>query len=206
MTARLISLLIGYAFGSFLTADAAVRKLEHKSVFEVGTGNPGMANVMRQFGFKAGAIVLGGDLLKTILAVLVCSLLFGHSAGRIVILYTVLGCTAGHNWPAWHHFSGGKGVAVTCMGIFLYLPLWGLLADIAGMLLVFSTGYLPLGAVLITGLYTVFAFAFAGREAGLLALLLALIMLQRHFPGVIGSLKGTEPKNAQLFRRSPKTK
>lgn len=201
MAERFISLLIGYGSGCFLTADIVVKRKEKKSVFEVGTGNPGMANVMKQFGFRAGAMVLGGDLLKTVIAVLTAYLLFGHAAGRIIILYAVLGCTIGHNWPAWHHFSGGKGVSVTCMGIFLYLPGWGLLADIAGMLVVFSTGYLPLGAVVITALYTVFAFAFAGAEAGVLALVLALIMLQRHWPGVIGSIRGTEPKNAQLFKR-----
>lgn len=200
MAEKLLSLLIGYAFGNILTADLVVRKETGKNVFQVGSGNPGMANVMRQFGFKAGALVLSGDLLKTIFAVLVTMLVF-KGKGHILILYTVLGVTVGHNWPIWHRFKGGKGVSTTCMGIFLYSPLLGLIADAAGMLVVFSTGYLPVGAVVITTLYTVLIFLFDSTEAGILAMVLAAIMFDRHFPGLVKVAKGQEKKNAQYFKR-----
>lgn len=42
----IFSLLLGYAFGNILTAEIVIRKALGKTVFEVGTGNPGMANVM----------------------------------------------------------------------------------------------------------------------------------------------------------------
>ena len=42
---QFFSLLIGYAFGCFLTADVVCRRLAGKPVFQVGVGNPGMANV-----------------------------------------------------------------------------------------------------------------------------------------------------------------
>lgn len=200
MTEKLLSLLIGYAFGNILTADLVVRKKTGRNVFEVGSGNPGMANVMRQFGFKAGALVLSGDLIKTILAVLVTMLLF-KGKGHILLLYTALGVTAGHNWPVWHRFRGGKGVATTCLGIFLYSPLLGLTADAVGMLVVFSTGYLPVGAVVITTLYTVLIFLFDSTEAGILALVLAVIMFDRHFDGLVKVVKGEEQKNAQYFKK-----
>ena len=202
MAAKLISLLIGYLFGTILTADLVVRKKTGKNVFEVGSGNPGMANVMRQFGFKAGALVLSGDLLKTIAAVLVTMLLFPKGA-PVLRLYAVLGCTVGHNWPLWHRFRGGKGVATTCMGIFLYAPLLGLISDAVGMLVVFSSGYLP---VVITTLFAVLTFLFNGSEAGVLALVLAAIMFDRHLPGLIRVAKGEEKRNAQYFKkRSGKT-
>ena len=200
MLEKIISLLIGYAFGNILTADLVVRKKTGRNVFEVGSGNPGMANVMRQFGFKAGALVLSGDLLKTIFAVLVTMLVF-QGKGHILLLYTVLGCTVGHNWPIWHRFKGGKGVATTCMGIFLYSPVLGLIADAVGMLVVFSTGYLPVGAVVITTLYTILIFIFDSAEAGVLARVLAAIMFDRHFPGLVKVARGEEKRNAQYFRR-----
>ena len=200
MTEKLLSLLIGYAFGNILTADLVVRKKTGRNVFEVGSGNPGMANVMRQFGFKAGALVLSGDLIKTILAVLVTMLLF-KGKGHILHLYTALGVTAGHNWPVWHRVRGGKGVATTCLGIFLYSPLLGLIADAVGMLGVFSTGYLPVGAVGITTRYTVLVFLFDSTEAGILALVLAVIMFDRHFDGLVKVVKGEEQKNAQYFKK-----
>ncbi len=169
-----------------------------------------MANVMRIFGFKTGAAVLAGDLIKTVAAGLICCLLFGRSSvlpsgkplGQPAVLWAGLGATLGHNWPVWRRLKGGKGVAVTCMTIFLFSPLWGLVSDVAGMLVVFRTGYLPLGAVVITTLFTVFAGIFYGMEAFIPALVLALIMLSRHYPGLIRSFRGTEEKNAQYLKKN----
>lgn len=42
----ILSLVIGYLFGNFLTAEAVSYKYLGKSIQSVGTGNPGMANVM----------------------------------------------------------------------------------------------------------------------------------------------------------------
>ncbi len=210
MGEKALCLLIGYLFGCILTAELIVKHKTGKSVSEFGTGNPGMANVMRIFGFKTGAAVLAGDLIKTVAAVLICCLLFGRSSvlpsgkplGQHAVLWAGLGATLGHNWPVWRRLKGGKGVAVTCMTIFLFSPLWGLVSDVAGMLVVFRTGYLPLGAVVITTLFTVFAGIFYGMEAFIPALVLALIMLSRHYPGLIRSFKGIEEKNAQYLKKN----
>ena len=121
--------------------------------------------------------------------------------GQLAVLWAGLGAALGHNWPFWRRFRGGKGVAVTCLAIFLFSPVWGLVSDIAGMLVVFITGYLPLGAVVIVVLFTVFALLFHGTQAALLALVLALIMISRHWPGLIRVLHGTEERNAQLLKR-----
>ncbi len=64
---RLISLLIGYVFGNFLMADVVAKKYTGKKASEIGSGNPGMANVMAQCGFGAGLLVLAGDLAKTVI-------------------------------------------------------------------------------------------------------------------------------------------
>ena len=210
MGEKALCLLIGYLFGCILTAELIVKHKTGKSVSEFGTGNPGMANVMRIFGFKTGAAVLAGDLIKTVAAVLICCLLFGRSSvlpsgkplGQPAVLWAGLGATLGHNWPVWRRLKGGKGVAVTCMTIFLFSPLWGLVSDVAGMLVVFRTGYLPLGAVVITTLFTVFSGIFYGMEAFIPALVLALIMLSRHYPGLIRSFRGTEEKNAQYLKKN----
>ncbi len=203
ITEKIAAVAIGYLIGSCLTAEIVVRLKTGRSVFEYGSKNPGMANVMRVFGFWPGILVLAGDLLKTALAVFLVTRLF-PDGDRILILYTGLGTVLGHNWPFWHHFSGGKGVSSTCLAIFLFSPLWGLIADAAGMFVVLFTGYLPVGAVVITGIFAVAAFAFYGIEAGLLASLLALIMFQRHFSGLKRVIRGEERRNAQFFKRKKK--
>ena len=154
----------------------------------------------RVFGFRAGIAVLAGDLLKTAAAALLSCFLFPEQ-GQILVLYAGLGAVTGHNWPLWNRLKGGKGVSVSCMAIFLYSPLWGLIANAAGMLVVLFTGYLPLGAVVITTLYAIFAILFLGKEAAVLSAILAAIMFQRHFQGLVRMVRGEERRNAQLFRK-----
>ncbi len=209
---RTASLFIGYLFGCFLTGAVVVRLKTSRSVSEFGTGNPGMANVTSVFGLKTGLLVLAGDLLKTILACGLSLSLFGGdllkepllSIGQISALWAGLGTVLGHNWPFWRKFSGGKGVAVTCMAIFLFSPLWGFLADIAGLIVVLLTGFLPLGAVVITMVFTLLGFLFFSKEAALLAVILMVIMFSRHIKGLIRVVQGKEERHAQYLKRGQK--
>lgn len=149
LVARLACILLGYLFGSFLTAEVVARVVSGKSARQLGTGNPGMANIMAQLGKGAGLLTLAGDTLKTVAA---CGAAYYATApliGQASILYAGLGAVLGHNYPAWARFRGGKGVAVTCTWLVLYLPFWGTLCCIAGGALVLWLGYLPLGAVVI---------------------------------------------------------
>mgnify|MGYP001060355843 CR=1 FL=1 len=68
LAARLACILLGYLFGSFLTAEVVARVVSGKSARQLGTGNPGMANIMAQLGKGAGLLTLAGDTLKTVAA------------------------------------------------------------------------------------------------------------------------------------------
>ncbi len=122
---------IGYLFGNFITAEFVGRIFYHKSLFEHGSGNPGMNNTSKVLGKKAAAIVLLGDIFKTILAVLVCRWLF-PAQGNLANLYAGAGTMLGHCFPFWHHFEGGKGVAVLCAAYILYAPVYGIIALACG--------------------------------------------------------------------------
>ena len=150
MRRALICLAVGYGCGCFLSAAFAGRR-RGVSIFQVGSGNPGMANAMRCFGFGTGMAVLAGDILKTVAAWLVTALLFGRTAA--VAGFTALGAVLGHNFPFWHRFKGGKGVAVTCSGVVLMLPGWGFAALLAGAAAVILTHYLCVGAVVIPAVF-----------------------------------------------------
>ena len=62
---RGLCLLAGYLFGGFLTAEVVARCTAGVSARDIGTGNPGMANIATHLGKKAGLLVLAGDVLKT---------------------------------------------------------------------------------------------------------------------------------------------
>lgn len=200
----LLPLLTGYLFGSILTAELVSRLSTGQSVFSIGTGNPGMANVMAVIGKKEGFLVLAGDILKTGAALAAVWLLFlrgrlSPSSGWPLLeepaLLAGLGVLLGHNWPAWHRFHGGKGVTVTCAWLILALPGWGAAACLAGGAVTLLTGYLPLGAVLIGALGALAGFAAAGPRTGLFFTAAALIMLSRHIHGLKRIAAGTEPRH-----------
>lgn len=164
-----ICLIIGYAFGSFLTA-AAVARRRGMSIFKAGSGNPGMANAMRLFGFGPGMAVLAGDILKTVAAWIVTGLMFGWSSA--VTALTTVGAVLGHDFPFWHRFRGGKGVAVMCSGIVLMAPGWGFGALAAGAAVVILSHYLCLGAVAIPTLYIAPAWHFGSAVSGVCVMVL----------------------------------
>lgn len=195
---RIACLIIGYVFGCFLTGELVVRRRTGKGAAQLGTGNPGMANVTHELGLRWGLLVLLGDILKTVSACLVCGVFFGNSLGRITLLWAGLGTVLGHNFPAWMGFHGGKGVAVTCAGIILFSPLWGTLSCLVGLGVTLAAGWLPLGAVTIPTLFLLLAFLFHDGEAVGIALVLAILMVSRHYHGLGRITRGEEPRK---FRR-----
>ena len=193
MLQRLLCLLVGYLCGCFLTAELVARARTGKSAAALGTGNPGMANLAHELGKGWGAVVLAGDIAKTALAFGLCRALF-PALGGLSGLWAGLGAVLGHNFPFWRGFRGGKGVAVTCAALILFSPLWGTAACLSGLAVTLLSGWLPLGAVVIPALFVPPAFLCRGREAGLLALILALIMLSRHIRGLGRILRGEEER------------
>ena len=194
MLSRILSVLIGYCFGCFLTAEIAARKFSGKSAAELGeTGNPGMANIMINLGFVPGIITLLGDLVKCLIAILISYLLF-HKAGWIVTMYAGLGCTLGHDFPFWRGFKGGKGVAVSSVTFFIYSPLWGLLANIAGLLVAIFTKYLNIAGPVIPLFFMLFMFLKGDAEAGILCIVFSLLAIYCNLPTVLGIFNGTTSK------------
>ena len=107
---RVYCVLIGYVFGLFQTA-YFYGKCKGIDIRQVGSGNAGTTNTLRVLGTKAGLIVLAGDILKTMAAILIVKLLFKNTYPNIIyllMLYTAMGAILGHNYPFYLKFKGGK--------------------------------------------------------------------------------------------------
>ena len=194
MLGRILSIVIGYLFGCFLTAEIVARKFAGKPVSEIGeTGNPGMANIMINLGFVPGIITLLGDLVKCLIAMTVSYLLF-HRTGWIVTLYAGLGCTLGHDFPCWRGFRGGKGVAVSSAAFIIYSPLWGLLANLAGMLVAIFTKHLNIAGPVIPLFFMLFLFLKGDVEAGILGAVFSALSIWCNLPTILGIFNGTTSK------------
>lgn len=83
MIYKSILLILGYLYGTMLTATFVVKHSTGNDVSKIGSGNPGMANVMEHIGKKEGVLVLAGDILKVIVAGILGHLLFPEKHGMI---------------------------------------------------------------------------------------------------------------------------
>jgi len=148
---RLYCILIGYLFGLFQTA-YIYGKLNGIDIRTVGSGNAGTTNALRVLGKKAGFIVFFGDVLKTILAIVVVRLLFGSANPDLVYLlslYTAAGAILGHNFPFYMGFKGGKGIAATAGLIAAFHPYFIVVELSVFLIIFFTTHYVSLGSLLV---------------------------------------------------------
>ena len=120
----LVGVLIGYVIGMFPSADLVARLAsrgradrEAVDLRASGSGNPGGLNAARVLGRKWGLLVIVMDAAKGALAGGI-GLALGdpgaYAAGTAVI--------AGHCWPVYNGFRGGKGVAAAGGSFFTVFP------------------------------------------------------------------------------------
>lgn len=150
---RILCLAIGYLFGNFQTA-YLLGRTKGIDIRNFGSGNAGMTNAMRVMGTKAGLTVFAGDLLKSLIALLLTGALFGGSHPDAVYLlksWTFAGVVLGHDYPFYMHFKGGKGVAV--MAGFALGYHWSFLPGAALMFFIpyLLTSYVSLGSLILYG-------------------------------------------------------
>ena len=116
---RGLCLLAGYLFGGFLTAEVVARCTAGVSARDIGTGNPGMANIATHLGKKAGLLVLAGvvavlltgylpvgAVLIAALAVPVGWLQYGTEAGAVLALNAVIMVT--RHWAGLQRIHRGE--------------------------------------------------------------------------------------------------
>lgn len=144
MTEHLIFGLSGYLLGSIpfgLMVGWAFRRVD---VRDFGSGKTGMTNVQRVAGWPAAVIVLLLDMGKAVLAVVLARIATDSAGPEAVAALAVL---AGHNWPIFTRFKGGRGTAPGWGGLLILSPLAGLGATVAGSLAVAASRYVSLGSV-----------------------------------------------------------
>ena len=117
----LLSLLLGYLLGSIPSGYLAGRWCKGIDLRELGSGSTGATNVLRQVGKGPALVVFVIDVAKGAIAVLLAgSLTEGAALSDWFQVLAGLAALAGHIWPVWLGFKGGKAVA-TGLGLFLGL-------------------------------------------------------------------------------------
>ena len=103
-------LLCSYLLGSLSSAILLSKLMGFKDPRSEGSKNPGATNVLRIAGKKAAFLTLVGDCLKGFIPVVVATTL---QFDPLIIALTAFAAFAGHCFPIFFAFRGGKGVATT---------------------------------------------------------------------------------------------
>lgn len=165
--------LAAYLLGSFPSAYVLVRAVKGVDVRQVGTGNVGTLNTYYQVGRWGALLVLLADAGKGAVAVLLPGWV-GAPAWALYLAAPLV--VAGHNWPVFLGFRGGKGAA-TVLGVSLALLPVLTLIGLAPTLL---AGYLGRNVIIGVGVGMVtlnILTVVTGQGAGTILLFLGLTVL-----------------------------
>ncbi|MGH9667957.1 MAG: glycerol-3-phosphate 1-O-acyltransferase PlsY, partial [Bryobacteraceae bacterium] len=146
-----LALLLAYLLGGIPFGYLLVKWKTGGDVRTSGSGNIGATNVLRTTGRTAGVVTLLLDVAKGFCAVWLASALTGGS-----VFWTsaaALAVMAGHAYPVFLKFRGGKAVA-SFIGAFLYLTPLPLLAIVVVFVATVAwTRFISLGSILAAGCF-----------------------------------------------------
>jgi len=134
-------------------------------VREFGSGRTGMSNVLRTGGAKSAVVVLTLDIGKGVMAVVLAREVIGTNGAEVAAGLIVL---AGHNWPVFLQFKGGRGILTALGGLALMVPVAAIIATATFLTVIALSRYISLGSVIgvTIGALSILALALAGVNSG----------------------------------------
>ena len=200
-TTLLVLAVAAYGIGSLSFAVIVSRVMGLDDPRTYGSQNPGATNVLRSGNKKAAALTLLLDALKGYFPVLLTKW-YGPAWGLDdqAIAWVAFAAFAGHLWPVFFRFQGGKGVA-TAAGVLFGVEPWLGLATLGIWLLVawvfrYSSLAALSASVLSPAVYLFgdqMLWSTSGPELLAIAIMSALLLL-RHKDNVVRLVSGQESK------------
>ena len=192
MTTIILALAFGYLLGSIPFGLLLTRAAGLGDVRNIGSGNIGATNVLRTGNKKLAAATLLLDALKGTAAVLVASF-WGPQAGIVA----GLAAFAGHLFPVWLGFKGGKGVA-TYLGVLVAFS-WqaALIFAVVWLVLAFAARYSSLAALSAAVASPIALYLFDHTEQAFILAIMSLTTFFTHRANISRLLAGNESKIGQ---------
>jgi acyl phosphate:glycerol-3-phosphate acyltransferase len=182
--------VFGYLCGSIPFGVVLTKLAGAPDLRAIGSGNIGATNVLRTGRKGLAAVTLLGDMLKGTAAVLVA----GYFLGRDFALAVAIGAFAGHLFPVWLNFRGGKGVA-TYIGLLLGLA-WpaAIFFCVVWLAVAALTRYSSLAALVAGAATPAFLWWRGDTTYAALFLLLSVLLWIMHRGNIARLWRGTEGK------------
>jgi acyl phosphate:glycerol-3-phosphate acyltransferase len=135
--------VIAYLLGS-IPVGYVMGRLYGVDVRDYGSGKTGGTNLARIVGWPKTIPVAIGDPAKAILAVLIARWVTGNEWCAVAAALAVV---AGHLWPIYIGFRGGRGVGPMVGALLVFAPVVGVISMVAGFLIAVISRFVSLGSV-----------------------------------------------------------
>lgn len=183
-----VCLIVAYLSGSISPA-ILISKAAGVDIKSEGSGNAGTTNMLRIMGKRAAVITLVIDIIKGAAAVLIVR----YVSCEFAAMLSVIAVLAGHIWPVFHKFRGGKGVATLFGALLAFkwaIALAALGVVAAGVMITRRMSAGSLLGVLLLPLITYFL------EPGFLipTVAVSLLLIYKHCSNIVRLCRGEEPK------------
>jgi len=183
-------IILGYVAGSIPTGLLLTMAFSDVDPRKEGSRNIGATNILRTAGKTLGALTLAGDCLKGLIPVLLASWLMRSDAWVGLI---ALCAFAGHLFPVFLKFKGGKGVA-TALGVYLGIAPLAVLIDAGiffGVLLKWR--FVSLGSLTSAAAIPILiAILTQSKPYVIISLIIAGLIFYRHHENIRRLLAGSE--------------
>lgn len=199
--------IISYLLGSCNFGVIISKSLKKEDVRESGSGNAGTTNMMRTYGKTLGILTIIGDIAKVFVAIWIAfkimsveeiKMIFDRISDNpqcVLKSFAGLFAVAGHIFPCFFKFKGGKGVA-TSGGMVIMID-WriALILFVIFVLIILITRYVSLGSIIMAVLYPVFMGVFY-KDLGLviISLVFTVIVVTAHRENIKKLINHTENK------------
>ncbi|RPH59392.1 MAG: glycerol-3-phosphate 1-O-acyltransferase PlsY [Burkholderiales bacterium] len=194
-----VAVVIAYLIGSISFAVVVSRVMGLADPRSYGSKNPGATNVLRTGNRAAAALTLLGDAAKGLVAVLIAKAVaarFGFGDGTIALV--ALAAFAGHLFPVFHGFKGGKGVATAAGVLFALSLLLGLGTLVTWLLIAFFFRYSSLAALVAAVFAPLwYLFLFEPDPIAATVAVMGALLVWRHGRNIQNLLAGKESRIGQ---------
>jgi glycerol-3-phosphate acyltransferase PlsY len=200
-----LAAVVGYLLGSIPFGLIVTRLYGSGDVREYGSGKTGFTNTLRVMGLKRSLPVFVGDFGKGLAAVLLPLLWtddpWARATGGVAAI-------AGHVWPVFAGFRGGRGVLAGAGALFGLNPLAALLAVPVFAATVAATRYVSLGSISCAFAAAILFVALAALDMhswpyAAAAVVGAALIIALHHDNIGRLLAGTERKLGQRAEPRP---
>jgi len=204
-TVWVVVLLSAYVIGSLPCGWLIARLVIHDDIRNHGSGNIGATNVYRVIGPRWGLVTLLFDACKGVIPVLLLPQAADRFTGQTsphAAVFCGLLAIAGHMYPVWLGFRGGKGVA-TALGAVTVMAWQATLVALIVFVAVFMfTRLVALASMLAAVGFAVAELVLLGKSAfesdlwslATFALVVPLLIVLRHRSNLVRILRGQEER------------